>query len=247
MLAHVLHYLGGEPAAWQQTPNHIDDKPTMPDHRPPALLLLGPTGSGKTPLGQALELRGWAGSPCVHFDFGENLRQAAGQDEPDAAVSREDVAFLRQILRTGTLLEDDQFPLAGRILRRFLDCRGVGPTTWVVLNGLPRHEGQAVRIAEIVDVRAVVHLSCSADTVGTRIQTDAGGDRRGRTDDDREDVCRKLAIFAARTQPLLDFYRQRNVRVVELAVTSTSTAAEMCARLEVGFLGWPAPGERNGS
>lgn len=213
----------------------------MPDDRPPALLLLGPTGSGKTPLGQMLEQRGWAGCPCVHFDFGENLRRAAASDEPDAAVSLADIAFLRQVLRTGALLEDEQFPLAARILRGFLARRGVAPATWVVLNGLPRHEGQAERISAIVDVRTVVYLQCSPDTVLTRIQADTGGDRRGRPDDGLEDIRRKLAIFAARTQPLLDFYRRRNALVVELAVTGTATAAEMYARLPAACLLPPGP------
>ncbi len=45
---------------------------------PKAILLLGPTGSGKTPLGQALEKKGLAGRRCVHFDFGANLREIAG-------------------------------------------------------------------------------------------------------------------------------------------------------------------------
>jgi hypothetical protein len=40
----------------------------------PALLLLGPTGAGKTPLGDWLEAHGLWGRPCHHFDFGANLR-----------------------------------------------------------------------------------------------------------------------------------------------------------------------------
>ena len=207
----------------------------MPDDRPPALLLLGPTGSGKTPLGQVLEVRGLAASRCVHFDFGENLRQAAARNEPDEIVSREDIEFMRHVLRTGALLEDEQFPLAARLLRGFLARRCVGPATWVVLNGLPRHAGQAVAISEILDVRAVVYLRCSPETVAARIQADAGGDRCGRTDDDVGDIRRKLAIFTLRTQPLLDFYRHQNVRAVVLDVTSTMSAGEMCDRLQADW------------
>lgn len=91
----------------------------MPDNRLPALLLLGPTGSGKTPLGRVLEARGLAGRRCLHFDFGENLRQVVAQHKPDSLVSTTDIAFLRRVLETGALLEDDQFPLAARILRSF--------------------------------------------------------------------------------------------------------------------------------
>jgi hypothetical protein len=39
-----------------------------------AILPLGPTGSGKTPLGDYLEERGLFGRRCVHFDFGEKFK-----------------------------------------------------------------------------------------------------------------------------------------------------------------------------
>lgn len=208
----------------------------MPDDCPPALLLLGPTGSGKTPLGETLEARELAGHRCVHFDFGENLRQVAAQHEPDEIVSHEDIEFVRYVLRTGALLEDEQFPLAARILRRFLTCRRVDETTWVLLNGLPRHAGQAAAICGILDVRIVVCLRCPPETVLARIQADTGGDRSGRTDDDLAAIRRKLAIFAERTQPLLDFYRRRNATVLLIDVTNTMTAGEMCDRLQAD---WP--------
>ena len=42
-----------------------------------AILLLGPTGSGKSPLGDELEANGLNGRRCLHFDFGRRLRRAA--------------------------------------------------------------------------------------------------------------------------------------------------------------------------
>jgi adenylate kinase family enzyme len=204
----------------------------MPNERPSALLLLGPTGSGKTPLGQFLELRGLAGRRCVHFDFGENLRQVVARNEPDALVSAEDIVFLRRILQTGALLEDDQFPLAAKILRSFLGRHAHGDEPWIVLNGLPRHAGQALAVAEILDVQRVVFLRCSADTVSARIRADAGGDRRGRIDDDLEIVGWKLRIFMERTQPLLDFYRRGGVRVTTVDVAAATTADAMWEMLQ---------------
>jgi adenylate kinase family enzyme len=164
------------------------------------------------------------------------LRQAAARKEPDDIVSREDIEFLRHVLRTGALLEDEQFPLAARILRSFLTRRRVDETTWVVLNGLPRHAGQAVAISEILDVRTVVCLRCAPETVLARIQADTGGDRSGRTDDDLAAIRRKLTVFTERTQPLLDFYRRRNASVLFIDVTSTMTAGEMCDCLQKD---WP--------
>ena len=43
--------------------------------RPSAILLLGPTGSGKTPLGELMERRGFGGRRCRHFDLGDRLRR----------------------------------------------------------------------------------------------------------------------------------------------------------------------------
>jgi len=103
--------------------------------RHPAILLLGPTGTGKTPLGNVLAFRGWRGQPCLHFDFGANLRELVARNQPDEHISHADLEFLRQVLQSGALLEDEHFPLAARILRRFMS--GSGDHAWLVLNGLP--------------------------------------------------------------------------------------------------------------
>ncbi|GAG42293.1 unnamed protein product, partial [marine sediment metagenome] len=72
-------------------------------------------GSGKTPLGEMLEQRGLWGTPCVHFDFGANLRDVAHRNRPEPRIGREEIDFLREVLRTGALLEDEHFPLARRV------------------------------------------------------------------------------------------------------------------------------------
>jgi adenylate kinase len=224
-----------------------------------AALLIGPTGTGKTPLGQLLEARGLNGRACLHFDFGDNLRQIVARDQPDAIVSRADIDFLRQILATGALLEDSDFPVAARILQSLLVRRDPKPDTLIILNGLPRHVGQAESLAKRLDRRTynkttetgtshqkdcsehyvplpvpriVVQLRCSAATVVARIAANTGGDRTHRTDDAQEAIARKLAIYAARTAPLLDYLRQRGATIVSIDVTVEMTPAEMLAALE---------------
>ena len=86
----------------------------------PAIVLLGPTGAGKTPLGDLLAERGLNGRRCVHFDFGENLRAVVARAQPDAVVSPQDIALLRRVLDSGALLEDREFPIAQRVLTSFL-------------------------------------------------------------------------------------------------------------------------------
>ena len=197
-----------------------------------ALLLLGPTGSGKTPLGELIERRGLAGARCLHFDFGANLRRLVERDRPDEHLGRQDLAFLCRVLQSGALLENEQFSIAERVLRSLLAERGAGPDTVIVLNGLPRHAGQADAVDRILDVREVIRLCCTAETVLARIASNVGGDRTGRDDDDAASIRRKLELFEARTAPLIDHYRARGARIATIEVTPAMTAQRMWETLE---------------
>ena len=191
--------------------------------RPRAVLLLGPTGSGKTPLGEVVERRGLWRARCLHFDFGANLRDVVARNRPDEWIGRQDLDFLEGVLRSGALLENEHFPIAERILRRFMAARGADQRTWIVLNGLPRHVGQARAIDPILDIEAVVLLECTSETVIARIRANVGGDRTGRPDDDLEAIRRKLAIFDRRTTPLLEHYGRRGARIVAVKITAAMT------------------------
>jgi adenylate kinase len=199
-------------------------------HRP-ALLLLGPTGSGKTPLGEELVRRGLTGRRAVHFDFGAQLRRIVDSPPPNL-LSPSEVAFLQGILATGALLEDEHFPLALRILRWFASQAQLRSGEWLILNGLPRHRGQAEAMVELVDVAAVAELVCPPEVVVYRIQSNIGGDRQGRPDDELPLVRRKLEIYHTRTRPIIHFYRQLAIPVIDLHVTPTTTEAELATTLE---------------
>jgi adenylate kinase len=196
-----------------------------------AILLLGPTGSGKTPLGDLLERRGFWDRGCHHFDFGANLRDIVARGRIDERISAGDIGLLRDVLQSGTLLEDRDFPLAARILDRFITDRPVGDGDWLVLNGLPRHTGQAKALERVLHVEVVICLECSPDVVLARIGSNAGGDRLERQDDDPQAVARKLAIFSARTAPLAEHYRELGARVVTVPVTSATRPEEILGTL----------------
>ena len=208
---------------------------------PQAVLLVGPPGSGKSPLGDRLEAEGLGGSRCCHFDFGAELRRAA-VGGPRGALTAVDVATVRGALGSGALLEDGQFHIASALLRGHLAERAVGPGDLVVLNGLPRHVGQARDVAALVDVVAVVELRCTRACALARIRGNADGDRAGRADDGAHAVRRRLATYAERTRPLLDHYRRQGVRALALDVGADTQARDLWERLEREWL--PAPDTR---
>jgi len=192
-----------------------------------AILLLGPTGAGKTPLGEMLAQRGLGGRRCLHFDFGACLREVVTRRQPDDIVSKCDIEFLDGVLATGALLEDKDFPIAERILRSFLARCGAGLGTLTVLNGLPRHIGQARDLELLLRVEAVIQLECTPATVLARIAANTGGDRDCRVDDGLLHVRRKLSLFAARTAPLIDFYQRSGTKMLNVAVTAEMSPLRM--------------------
>ncbi|MCP4545031.1 MAG: hypothetical protein GY835_01040 [bacterium] len=196
-----------------------------------ALLLIGPTGAGKTPLGETLEIQGFTGIHCAHFDFGANLRRFAV--EPCAHLSDADRAVIRDSLATGRLLTDDEFPIAGRILEAFHAASGIGRDGLVALNGLPRHVGQARDLEPLVKVICVISLTCTPEVVRRRIRFDSGGDREGRIDDSSALIAAKLRTFNERTQPLLAWYREQGVPIKELRISSETQPEDLLPQLRI--------------
>ena len=168
-------------------------------------------------MGNWLQSNGWAGRQCLHFDFGAHLRAGTGLDERE-------LQFVRDLLQTGGLLENETFHIAKKIL-----CMAVAghESDLLVLNGLPRHVGQAVALESLVTVRGVIHLQADAATIFARLQNNAGGDRTGRVDDEIALVQRKLATFAERTWPLIEHYRQRKAKVWTVQVGVHTVPKEM--------------------
>jgi len=199
--------------------------PTSPPF--PSVLLVGPTGSGKTPLGGEIERLGFLGRRCLHFDFGANLRAAAAGRAEDYGLTEPELETIRRSLTTGSLFGADDMPMIVKILTRFAALYPQGPASLLVLNGLPRHVGQAQGLAGTVSVERVVLLEAEAPVILERLRIDTGGDRAGRPDDSLEAVGKRLSDYRERTLPLLEYYRERGVPILKIRVTSAMTAAEM--------------------
>ncbi len=202
-----------------------------PGHRLSAILLLGPTGAGKTPLGEALAAENLRRTKCHHFDFGSQLRDIVATGVAPAGLTANDVEFLREVLQTGDLLEDEHFRLAENILRAFIAARQVGVDDLIVLNGLPRHMNQAAHIDRIVDIKTVYELSCTGETVLERICTNAAGDRGQRHDDNPELVRKKLLTYAERTVPLVEHYRRRGATIETIRINPETSIQEILRNL----------------
>jgi len=196
-----------------------------------AVLLLGPTGAGKTPFGEYLEKRSLDGRKCFHFDFGHQLRAISACDCPPEGFDGKEHSFIRDVLDKGVLLEREHFPLAGKIVNSFLRrCRFAGGDT-LVLNGLPRHVEQARDMDEMVAIESLIVLECNAEDVRDRVRSNVGGDRTDRSDDSIEMVQKKLEIYKIRTAPLIDYYADKGCSIVRIEVLRGSTAEDMYSNL----------------
>lgn len=188
----------------------------------PAILLIGPTASGKTPLGDMIAARGIEHTRWFHFDFGRELRRLASVQGELEGFTDQERDFVRGVLSDGLLLEDEQYSLAKKIFDAFLAREGVGEGEIVVLNGLPRHRGQSESMNDCIDVRALVVLQCSDRDVACRISANTGGDRAERADDESELVQKKIETYSSRTLPLIDYYRRQGTEVITMDVTSST-------------------------
>jgi len=207
-----------------------EDLPSFIDTRWNAVLLVGPTGAGKTPLGQVLQAEGLWDWRCLHFDFGRELRQSI--HNRTGLLTEGERELVARMLQTGALLEDKHFPIARKLLDAFMQAHQAGHETLIVLNGLPRHIGQARVMQALVHMRAVISLECTPEVVLERIRTNAGGDREGRIDDSLQEVKSRLKTFTKRTSLLLRFYRELQVRIINVPVQADTGAQQVYALLE---------------
>ena len=198
-----------------------------------AILILGPTGSGKTPLGNLLEKKGLNGRRCYHFDFGENLRAIARAESADKKFTTEEIVFINKVLASGALLENEHFYLARKILDRFIARNRIGADGLIVLNGLPRHIGQVKEMDSIINITAVIYLTCTPEVVLARIGSNSGGDRLNRPDDDVASVRNKISIFNQRTAELLEHYRSTGAKIATIAIAENTTSEDILKILHI--------------
>jgi adenylate kinase len=188
------------------------------------IVLLGAPGSGKGT--QAKILTGETSVP--HISTGDMLREAV------AAGSR----FGRQakaIIDAGNLVSDDI--MLGIIAERLAQPDAA---EGFILDGFPRTKQQAYDLEELLDqlgtpLDAAVLLDVDFEILMQRLTgrrtcsktgkllniyfssqdeidecTNAGGELIQREDDNEETIANRLEVFRKNTQPVIEFYRERD-------------------------------------
>ena len=85
----------------------------------------------------------------------------------------------------------------------------------LLLDGIPRNASQAEMLSAMLDVRALIHLTCAdQNKMVERLQRRAL--RENRLDDTNLEVIKeRLATYESETKPVLDYYGPRVVREVD--------------------------------
>lgn len=178
------------------------------------LIFLGPPGAGKGT--QAARIAGKAG--IAHISTGDMLRAEIreGTELGKAAEA---------IIDRGELISDDIIVGMVRNRIRREDCKN-----GFLLDGFPRTIVQADALSEITTIDRVINIEVQTERLvarssGRRMCPDCGasyhistyssetctcgGKLYQRDDDTEETVLNRIRVYAEKTKPLIDYYREK--------------------------------------
>jgi adenylate kinase len=183
------------------------------------VLMIAPPGAGKGTQGTVIAER--FGIP--HIATGDVLRD-------HVARGTELGRTVQQSVDRGELVPDE---VVLQMVRGVLEQqRGGG----YVLDGIPRTMAQARALYEIaveLDLTADValHLHVADEALVQRLLDRAA--EQGRSDDTEDVITRRIALYHEVTQPILSWYRERQILVsVDAAPPAEQVSREVLAALE---------------
>jgi adenylate kinase len=179
------------------------------------VVFLGPPGSGKGTQAKLLAER----LKVPFISTGEMLRAAVLEGTPLGGK-------VKAVMEAGELVSDD---LMIALIRERIASPDAAKG--FVLDGFPRTVDQALALERILNgnektVSAVVNLVVPEAVLIDRLAGRSGLEHR--TDDRRDTVLERLKVYHQKTEPLIDFYRQRNLLT---EVDGTGTVPEITDRL----------------
>ena len=173
------------------------------------ILLFGPPGSGKGTQGRILgTIPGY-----FHIACGDLFRKL----DPESAPGRRFQSYVQR----GQLVPDEEtckfwydYVLACQASGRFNPA-----VDTLVLDGIPRTVGQAQLLAELIDVLAVLYLTCPRqDKLIERMKKRAIQEKR--LDDGSDEVIRRrMEVFDRDTRPVLDYYGPNVLHAIDATLT----------------------------
>jgi len=151
------------------------------------VILLGAQGSGKST--QAKLLAKKQNVPCI--EMGQLFRDKSGDSNPDAIE-------IKRALDKGELVPDD---IAIKFLHERLKKSDV--LSGYVLDGYPRNYAQLEGLDQ--DIDKVIYIKVSDEECIKRSID------RARFDDNLTVLTKRLALYHQKTEPLLDYFRQKGI------------------------------------
>jgi adenylate kinase len=191
------------------------------------VVFLGPPGSGKGTQAKLLAER----LKVPFISTGEMLRAAVLEGTPLGGK-------VKAVMEAGELVSDD---LMIALIRERIAAPDAA--RGFVLDGFPRTVDQALALEKILSgnekaVSAVVNLVVPEAVLIDRLAGRSGQEHRA---DDRGDtVLERLKVYHQKTEPLIDFYRQRDLLK---EIDGIGTVPEITERVESALRqGRPARG-----
>ena len=185
-------------------------------------IIFGPPGSGKGTQASQIEKE----FHLVHLSTGDILRSEVKRG---SEIGKE----VARIMAAGDLVPDD---VIVRIVRKRLPESEVGEG--VLLDGFPRTLEQARALDEMLaseghQVDFVIALEVPEDVLVERILHRAAIE--GRSDDTREAIAERMHEYHKLTEAVLDYYRRRGVRVIEVDGMGDPDAVFERIRMAIGI------------